>query len=370
MGAEAEMTTDTGRLEGELLLVDDVGILLLVDGEVVRAPWSVVSRLDIRRRPGSMELDGSVPPEADRRRAQLSSRDPYGLDAEQLEALLASLGQEQVREVLDRAPDPDLEAFVQQATESTLPFRSRAAAIRAGYRRLGADFPGMGEHWVHPVLAIRGEIDAAHPPVLSYVEIDDEPVLVGLAFTVPLGPDDEPPAEPFGTHAFHDHSGNVDEETLLLNHPGSMHNGGSRYRLSMVHVWTGAENPDGLLAQNNWTLPWLRAGLTPPAGADREAARGVSLGYGGRAFYAELLSRAARLTAEEEAAIGAVLDRSASRVEGLVAAAAAAGGAAEPEAFAGAWRELWRAVREAVSAEAWAGLAGLAGEARAGQAPM
>lgn len=257
---------------------------------------------------------------------------------------------------------PELEAFVARALDATRPFRDRNEAIRAGYRKLGADFPGMGEHWVNPGLIVRGAVDPARPPVLSYVVIDGEPVLTGLAFTLPLAPDAEPPSEPFGAHAWHDHSGDVDEETLLLNHPASRHGGGSGYRLSMVHVWTDLENPDGLLAQNNWRLPWLRVGVEPPAGADREAARGVSLGFSGRDFYAELLEAAAPgMGPGEKAEVEEALDRWAGRVETLVEEARAPGAGPDAAAFREAWRGFWEEVRAGVTPATWAAVGGVGG---------
>ena len=261
------------------------------------------------------------------------------------------------------AETPQARTFVRTATEATRRFADRGEAIRAGYRKLGPDFPGMGEHWVHPGRIVRGVLDPAAPPVLSYVEVEGEPVLVGIAFTLPLDADEAPPAEPLGREVWHDHSGAVDEETLLLNHPSSMHDEPGGPRLSMVHVWTDLENPDGILAQNNWRLPWTRVGLPPPPEPSTEAARGVSLAYGGRAFYRELIGRAADLTPEEELRVEAAVDQWSGRAESLVEAARGNGGGpvSETEAFTDAWTGFWDAVRAGVGREQWARLAPLSG---------
>ena len=58
--------------------------------------------------------------------------------------------------------------------------------------------------------------------------------------------------------------GQVTEESLLLNHPSSATASDPTFRLSMVHVWLPLANPDGLLVQNNWAIPYLRAGMEPP----------------------------------------------------------------------------------------------------------
>lgn len=266
-----------------------------------------------------------------------------------------------VRAPADSLP-PAAEVFVRRATEATRRFESRTEAIRAGYRRLGPDFPGMGEHWVHPALVVRGAVESDSPPVLSYVDVGGEPVLVGLAFTLPLGPDDDPPAAPFGLEVWHDHSGGVDEETLLLNHPASAHGGEEGYRLSMVHVWTDLENPAGILAQNNWRLPFLRVGLIPPEEPAMDDARGVSLAHGGRNFYGQLLRRAADLSAEEELQIDDVLGEAASHAEAAIQAALDTGGQVwDPAVFGRIWRDFWDGVRTGVREETWQSLARLAG---------
>lgn len=255
---------------------------------------------------------------------------------------------------------PSAQNFIKRAIAASRPFLSRSAAIRAGYRRLGPDFPGMGEHWIQPALVVRGEVDPTRPSVLCYLEIDGEPVLVGLAFTAPLGPGDQPPAEPFGRGVWHDHKGSVDEESLILNHPASIHDGGSGYRLSMVHVWTDAENPDGVLAQNNWTLPYLRAGLKPPARPDPESARGLSLAHEGKDFYAELISRAVDLSPEEGIEIRRALDGASRKADEAIAALKSGRPSLDTaDPFPGIWREFWAEVRGSVRVEVWPKLSAL-----------
>lgn len=369
-GAPAEIVgTGDGVAEwvGELLMADQEGVLLLfADRELLRVPWTAMDRIRLRNHPGSFRGHGRAPTEGQLRDVRLASRYPFGLTDAQFDELLAALGQAGVREVGESAPSAEeVDAFVQRTIEATRLFVDRNEAIRAGYRRLGADFPGMGEHWVHPSRIVRGAVDPARPPVLSYIVVDGTPVLTGVAFTLPLGPDDTPPTEPFGRHVWHDHSGDVDEETLLLNHPSSAHHAASGFRLSMVHVWTEVENPAGRLAQNNWTLPWLRVGLQAPDSVDEEAARGLSLADGGRVFYAQLIARATELTSEEREAVGRVIDRFAGRVEREMAAMWGPDGVAtdgpDPRELRVVWREFWRAIEEVVRAETWAAVEELAG---------
>ena len=86
----------------------------------------------------------------------------------------------------DPVAAPEARTFIQATVDATRRFASRTEAIRAGYRRLGPDFPGMGEHWVHPGRIVAGVLDPVRPPVLSYVVVAGEPRLAGVAFTLPL----------------------------------------------------------------------------------------------------------------------------------------------------------------------------------------
>lgn len=183
-----------------------------------------------------------------------------------------------------------LDAFVDSLSRAGHRFSDVRVAIAEGYRKLGPDFPGMGEHWVHPSLVIGGKVDPERPPVIAYTKVEGRRVLLGFAFTRVLGPGERVPGSVFPHGAWHDHSDAVDEEALLLSGPASMHAEGDDFRLSMVHVWTGLENPDGTLAQNNWALPFVRLGLAAPAEVSTSAARALSLATDeGLAFYRTLL---------------------------------------------------------------------------------
>lgn len=246
----------------------------------------------------------------------------------------------------------ELAAFLEAVTHTAHRFTDADAAITAGYRKLGPDFPGMGEHWIHPGLVIRGELDPEHPPVLTYTRVDSVRTLVGVAFTRGLGPDEDPPAGPLPSDAWHDHTGGVDEESLLLSGPPSMHPAGERYRLAMVHIWIPRSNPAGILAQNNWTLPFLRSGLSLDSAPSSAAARALSLAGVGEPFYAQLIEDGVGLRDD-------ALDAAASafRDAGLRVAAwrnARPTGtpvtASELDTLESVWSELWRTLDARLSA--------------------
>lgn len=216
-------------------------------------------------------------------------------------------------------PSHEREAFLQQAAAAAERYADRREAIADGFRRIGPDFPGMGVHWIHTSRIVGGELAGDRPSVLCYVEIDGKQTLVGMAYTLPLAADEAPPTEPFGTAVWHDHSGQVTEESLLLNHPSSATASDPTFRLSMVHVWMPLANPDGLLVQNNWAIPWLRAGMEPPETPEAGPARGLSLGSTGVDYYRELLYWAAEMDPSQRAIVDEALARHAREVDDWVA---------------------------------------------------
>jgi hypothetical protein len=156
-------------------------------------------------------------------------------------------------------------------------FADPATAAAAGYRRVGPDFPGMGEHWVQLGLLFSDGLDPEHPSVLCYTRIGGRSVLVNVAYALALPPGEAPPAvsgiEP---GAWHTHIGTVAEEML---HPHG--HGDPRLEepgITMIHVWTKVENQDGPFAQHNWLLPFRRLSLPDPETPPGEsAANAISL---------------------------------------------------------------------------------------------
>ncbi len=332
-GADVEVTLDGDRsiLIGELLEIDVESFLLRVDGDVgvhgpvrsvvdpggkriVRVPWPGVIRATFVDTPGFLGTLNRYPPGVEElEKARQVSRFPYGIPAPVRRALLEQAGQEaevvvggRIGEDHDHdrngasapptpptASVPDhLRRFLDETRVQAERFHDQNEAIAHGYRLLGPDFPGMGEHWVHPGAVVGGEIDSSRPPVLTYSTVAGSPTLTGVAFAVPLGPGERPPDHPFPASVWHDHSAGLDEEALIIGSPASHLADSGGPRLAMVHVWLWAENPDGLLAQNNWTLPFLKAGI-PVDGTSAAAGRAMSLAGEGRDYYRRLLRRAA-----------------------------------------------------------------------------
>ena len=250
------------------------------------------------------------------------------------------------------APQEDeaLGSFLAQLADAGRRFEDVGAAVTEGYRKLGPDFPGMGEHWIHPGLVIAGELDPGRPPVIGYTVVDGRRHLISFAYTRVLGPRDALPVGPFPAEAWHDHTGGVDEESLLLSGPATVHPEEDGFRLSMVHVWSVAENPDGMLAQNNWALPFIRGGLPSPEHASSEAARALSLSTdSGIAFYDELLREGVELERSELEIANAAFDDAAQASRRLQERMSQAGQVTRADVLA--LEEVWDALWERLDRE-------------------
>ena len=245
--------------------------------------------------------------------------------------------------------------FVAAARAGTARYRDREVAVADGYRPVGPDFPGMGEHWINPFLLVTGELDPARPPVLEYADIGGRPTLVGVAYAALVADTAMPRGLPVPPQAWHTHAGSVDEESFILSHAGAAavhqhvvaaeRGGGRGPRVAVVHAWIWLDNPAGLFETDNWALPFARLGLVAPTGISADAGRGLSLavGRGGSRYFATLIRMSGRPDSAEQARLAGILDSAGAAVAALVRSDAGA------ESFAAAWRRVWAAVLEAAS---------------------
>jgi hypothetical protein len=205
----------------------------------------------------------------------------------------------------------------------------------------------MGQHWVHPALILRDTLDPAAPPILEYAEIAGRQTLVGVAYAKLVRDGTPPLGLPVPSAAWHFHQGTVEEESFLRSHAGVGHVVPGP-RIAVLHAWIWLENPDGLLATDNWALPYARLGYRMPAGASHEAARAVALaaGDGGGRHYVEALLRAlGRPNAGEERALALLVERHQAAARALLPG--------DAKTLALCWTELLEDVRAAVRPEVW-----------------
>src|SRR5713101_3433184 len=248
---------------------------------------------------------------------------------------------------LQTPADTALANFVTRARAGTEALRNPEAARLAGYHPVGPDFPGMGRHWIHTALILRPTPDPAQPPVLEYAELNGTTTLVGVAYAVLVNGDTAPASLPVPATAWHFHQGTVDEESFLRSHAGADHvMPGPGPRLAVVHAWIWLDNPDGLLATDNWALAYARLGLGVPANGSRAAARALALaaGDGGWMYLEALIHAVGQPSDSETAAVASVVRRH---------QAEARARASETAALEECWRALWIDVRAVVRPEVW-----------------
>lgn len=229
-------------------------------------------------------------------------------------------------------------------------FIDRREAIADGYRRVGPDFPFMGEHWVQGGLLVSGVFDVDHPPVLTYAVIDDAPVLTGVAYALPLGTGEMLSGVPV-PHGWHDHTGSVDEESSLI-HSVLTKPSRDAPRLAMIHVWIGVPNPLGDFAQDNLGIPFARSSLRAPTVPSRTAARALSLAGDGGRYYRWMLRSIANAAGHEGEVIDSAVQRAAARVDQLLSALRPAPALSDEGAtqLTAIWRALFADLRHGLPA--------------------
>ncbi|HEX3865352.1 MAG TPA: hypothetical protein VHV78_01325 [Gemmatimonadaceae bacterium] len=286
--AAVRIKGETNDRRGELIAVDSVGVTIRGD-RTVRIPWTLVDAVDVANMPDESAIHpGEHVTPAKRAQLALYARFPQGIAG--LPISLDSL-------VLD----------VQRATSR---FADRRVAVAEGYIRVGADFPGMGEHWVNGSLLFAGTLDPARPTLLTYATIAGTPTLLGAGFILVTHGDSAPAGAIGWPHAWHEHSGLLDDESAAFNHESAVGSTTAQgTHVWIMHVWTALANPDGVVAADNWSLPYARAGLAIPRShpADIDASRALSLTVGGDEFLESLLTDAGLRSARNAAAVDSLI---------------------------------------------------------------
>lgn len=236
-------------------------------------------------------------------------------------------------------------AFLSRVRVATDRYRDRQRAILDGYRPIGGDFPGMGEHWLQIGILFSGRFTIEEPPVLEYATIDGRPTLVGVAYALPLLAGEQAPPFP-GVHAWHEHTGTVEEETDLLSQVMMSHAPMPAPRLAMLHVWAWLPNPAGVFSADNWALPFVRAGLVAPANdPGAVAGRVVSLVSGGDAFYASVFESLSGATSADSIAIASAVGAARVAAQAWIAARGPHAASSEDlDRLRAIWSDMWLAL--------------------------
>jgi hypothetical protein len=215
---------------------------------------------------------------------------------------------------LAQRPNADVDRFVSEARDGTRRYRSQANAIADGFKRVGVEFPAMGEHWVNLQRVMEDTLAAPRPSVLIYVNVHGQPRLAGVGYTALLDSGEQPPDFAPARGFWHEHNGTVADESFPLAH--QLHReagtgttaGDASLRLSILHAWIWTPNADGLFTTENWALPSLRVGAAAPVVLSHDAMRAMALASDSSEYYALMLrtglsSRNPPLTTAEERSV-------------------------------------------------------------------
>ncbi|HYW50100.1 MAG TPA: hypothetical protein VE861_05815 [Gemmatimonadaceae bacterium] len=256
-----------------------------------------------------------------------------------------------------QAPDTLLDRFTMRAESLSARFADRRAAMDDGYRRLGTDFPGMGEHWLHGPSLISGQLDAAHPTLLSYVTIGGKATLVGIGFVVTTRGSDAVTGVPGWPHAWHEHSGLFADESGAR--AGQHDARAAATRVWVMHAWTRLPNAAGRYQPDNWALPFARVGLTAPVDrtVDADAGRALSLASGGDRYLIAALTDAGIVGQEKQERVQQIVSTARRGVDADIAAAHAAERTLDVDRLRRQWQVMASELRALLGAGADAVLA-------------
>lgn len=188
------------------------------------------------------------------------------------------------------------QAQLEQVAASVRRYQDFEAAKAEGWKPFGGDEPLMGQHWYHPngpdYQSTAARLDFTRPSNLMYAQIGGRMVLTGVSFNVRLAPDEKLPrgfageADRWHVHDFEKAVAAATETRPVLRwfaqgwlDASYRNKGDNRGRVAMVHAWVTLPNPDGVFADHNRTVPYLKLGLPVSwaSGASIEAARGLHL---------------------------------------------------------------------------------------------
>ena len=246
--------------------------------------------------------------------------------------------------------------FLTRARAGTNRYRSQEAAIADGYKRVGVEFPAMGEHWVHLGDVLEDTLTPERPSILIYVNVDGQPRLAGVAYTDLLHAGDARPRFP-APGMWHEHNGTVADESFPLAHEATSlvaDDGDAEMRLAVLHAWIWTPNPAGVFVTDNWSLPLLRLGIGAAPSTPRDALHALALAADEEGYLLLTLRTGLHLSAREEAAASAVLAAQRSRATREASAVKVAGRLTSQTTvrLVSVWSDTWTALERALPGRA------------------
>lgn len=236
--------------------------------------------------------------------------------------------------------------FAREARLGTAKYSDARVARAEGFKRVGVEFPFMGEHWVNLARVMENRFDPARPSVLIYVRAGGEPRLAGVGYTAMLAsPEDRPPVSAAPASMWHEHNGSVAEESLPIHGELGGHHAADLPRLAILHAWVWIQNPGGMFVTDNIELPHRRLGVSRRF-RSRDAVHAASLALDSDQYY-ELMVRSSLKTSDSESArLAHVVGRYRARAAALIGGSAPV----DEDALAALWDGMWSELDAALPA--------------------
>lgn len=243
-----------------------------------------------------------------------------------------------------------LDSLAEETARLTSRYTDRRTAIADGYRRIGSDFPSMGEHWLHAGVLIAQRVAAGRPTILTYASIDGTPTLLGVGFVVTTRGDSLAEGAPGWPDRWHEHSGLLSDESGAGTARGAPST--SETKVWVLHIWTALANPAGRYESDNWALPFLRAGLPVPTHLDADIGRALAFAVGGGdEFFRRVLTDAGLRHGSNTAAVDAAIARARTGAELAIADARSAATVSSPvdlSALRAVWSDFGASLRTVI----------------------
>jgi hypothetical protein len=243
-------------------------------------------------------------------------------------------------------PAASREKLIAAARSGTSRYQDVNVAIADGFKRVGVEFPAMGEHWVSLPRVLENRFDASRPSVLIYITTPGARRLAGVGYTALLDEGEHPPASAAKLSDWHEHNGSVIDESLPVH--GGSHDARTASaelegtRLAILHVWAWTDNPAGVFVTENWRLPLVRSGIGEKA-LSAAAVRGLSLANDSASYYEQTLGTALQLNDAELQAVRDVVAGARRAARGAIGS-----GGVDDRALAASWTALWTSLERAL----------------------
>lgn len=247
---------------------------------------------------------------------------------------------------------------IREIRSATAMFKDQKMAELYGYRKFGPDMPNMGTHWLYLTSAVDRNFDLSRPSTLTYLTINGEPVLTGVAYTYPVQPGETPPELPLKEMKWHYHSGNLEEEAFGL-HPKSIDSKKENIpNLAMLHAWVWTDNPDGMFSADNWALSFVRNEIAPPSQPTVEASKALFMLNGGVDYYLKFIELAVGEAQYNKENVKSIMKGYSEKIREKANALRSyeTVNMDDQGALKDLWIEMWNAVRGEMTTQTWAGI--------------